>query len=248
MSRVSFSANPQQESLYRKALLRERAWFVCTSMTAYLPTPKDTVSACDDGRFRENVMGLQQAWRRIEVPFFRQAKLLHHAKVHPTYRCHVSVFGPEGKYRRPNQLFLRLRTSRDKRLATEALAHELVHLFLAEFCAAKRCSYAEREGLVDAILASALFRQFFPQYRIQSVGRVPYRLLPTVLSPVIRQEQSKSARNPVVTIKKTVAQEQVKPAATDIPHESEKEPAKLAKRSTPRTKKPATKKTVDKGS
>ena len=117
----------------------------------------------------------------IEKDYFKEVKKFRHKKLRLIYECHVSRFGPEGKYTRPNMLFIRLRTKRDKKRVIETIGHELLHLLFADLFESKKLNYSEREGIVDALILQSDFVNVFPQYEKQSIGKVRKKLLESIL-------------------------------------------------------------------
>lgn len=81
----------------------------------------------------------------------------------------------------PNTLFVRLRTKQDRQIAVETVGHELLHLLFADIFKSKKLDYAEREGVIDALMLQSDLANIFPNYRKQSIGRVRKKLLGYIL-------------------------------------------------------------------
>ena len=130
---------------------------------------------------KRKIAQLQKTWREIEADYFRRVKKFHHKRILTKYICHISRFGPEGKYCRPNLIFIRLRTKRDEKRAFETISHELLHLFFADFFESKKLNYAEREGMVDALILETDLVKLFPKYKKQSIGKIRRVLFKSIL-------------------------------------------------------------------
>lgn len=184
MPSVIFSHTKTQEKEYLIDLLAERKWFERRQFPVFLPHDKVDIKKEVSGKnklLKQKITQLQKAWREIEAEYFQIVKKFHHKKLLSKYRCHISRFGPEGECRRPNLLLVRLRTQRDKRRAIETIGHELLHLLFADFSKSKKLNYAEREGMIDALILETDLVKLFPQYERQSIGKVRRRLLKSIL-------------------------------------------------------------------
>ena len=184
MPSVIFSHTKTQEKEYLNQLLEERRWFKRKQFFVFLPKNKMDIKQKilrKDVLLKQKIAQLQKTWRKIEKNYFDVVKKFHHKKLFPKYRCHISRFGPEGKYRRPNQLFVRLRTKHDEKRAIETIGHELLHLLFADFFEAKKLNYSKREGMIDALILQSGLANIFPHYVKQSIGKVHQKLLKSIL-------------------------------------------------------------------
>lgn len=184
MPLVIFSHTKIQENEYLKQLLKEKEWFEREQFSVFLPKNKANIEqeiVRKNELLKQKIAQLQKTWRNIEKNYFDTAKQLHYKKLLPKYTCHISRFGPEGKYCRPNQFFVRLRTKRDERRAIETIGHELLHLLFAEFFEANKLNYSEREGMVDALILQSDLSKLFPKYQKQSIGKVRQKILKSIL-------------------------------------------------------------------
>ena len=183
MLSVIFSHKKTQEREHLRQLFAERAWFARQNFFVFLPSQQaDVEKEIEKNKLpREELWWLNQEWKKVEPDFFRVIKKFKHKKLLPKYYCHVSRFGPEGKYFRPNKLIVRLRTKRDRFRVTETIGHELIHLILGDFFALKKLSYAEREGMVDALVLHSDLAGLFPEYQKQSIGKIRPKLLQSIL-------------------------------------------------------------------
>lgn len=186
MPKIYFSSTKIRERKYLSELLKEKRWFKDANFTnVFLPKDKNEAELVVVRRRPEllkNKIGkLEKSWKKIEPEFFRAVKSFERKKILNKYQCHVSQFGPEGKYRRPNFLFVRLRTKKDEKRVLETIAHELLHLLFADFLESKKATYPEREGLIDALIIQSEIKKIFPYYKIQSVGKINQELLKEIL-------------------------------------------------------------------
>ncbi|MBI3291041.1 hypothetical protein HYZ76_02035 [Candidatus Falkowbacteria bacterium] len=120
----------------------------------------------------ERIIYLRKEWKKIEKDYFKVVKRFKHKRLLSNYKFHVSNFGPEGQYRRPNLLFVRLRIKKDEKRAIETIGHEILHLLFADFFESKKLSYAEREGMVDSLILETDLVKLFPKYERQTIGKV----------------------------------------------------------------------------
>lgn len=186
MPKIYFSSTKVRERKYLLELLEEKKWFKDTNfINVFLPKDKKEVELIIARRRPEllkNKIGkLEKSWKKIEPEFFKAVKSFKRKKLLDKYQCHVSQFGPEGKYRRPNFLFVRLRTKKDGKLVLETIAHELIHLLVADFLELKKTAYPEREWIIDTLITQSGLKKIFPHYKIQSVGKINQKLLKEIL-------------------------------------------------------------------
>jgi len=184
MSQVIFSHKKKVEKEYLNQLLEEKEWFKSENFDVFLQKNKDSIEKelrMKHDLLSKKIIFLRKEWRKIEKEYFKAVKKFRHKKIHPIYECHVSRFGPEGKYTRPNFLFVRLRTNRDKQRVMETIGHELLHLLFADIFESKKLTYAEREGMVDVLILQSDLVNIFPQYKKQSIGKVRRKLLESIL-------------------------------------------------------------------
>ncbi len=183
MPRVYFSHSLSKERRHIIGLLHEKAWFERQHFSVYLPK-NTSVKLSGKTELREKMARVQARWKVIERDFFNTISTFSHTKIVSSYVCHVSRYGPEGRYGAPNIVFLRLRSRLDEKKSIECVGHELLHLILHQFCQAKRLGYREREGLVDSIILESGLAHLFPGYQRQSVGKITKRIVREVIEPV----------------------------------------------------------------
>lgn len=184
MSSVIFSHIKAQEKEYLNQLLKEKEWFERKNFPVFLPKDKNEIEKeirRKKGPSNERIIWLKKEWKKIEKGYFKTVKKFKHKKLLSIYKCHVSRFGPEGKYTRPNMLFVRLRPEQDKKRILETIGHELLHLMFANFFESKKLNYPEREGMIDTLILQSNLAHIFPQYGKQSIGKVRQKLLKSIL-------------------------------------------------------------------
>ena len=184
MAQVIFSHRKTREREYLNQLFEEEKWFESENFDVFLPKNKDSVEKKirkKHDSLSKKIIWLKKEWRKIEEDYFKVVKKFKHKQLHSIYECHVSRFGPEGKYMRPNILFIRLRTRSDRQRVVETIGHELLHLLFVDIFESKKLNYAEREGMVDALILQSDLVSVFPQYKKQSIGKVRKKLLESIL-------------------------------------------------------------------
>lgn len=185
MPSVIFSHIKTQEKEYLNQLFEEKWWFEHENFSAFVPKNKDEIEneiRRKKESLNERIIRLKKEWKKLEKDYFQIVGKFQHKKLLSSYKCHISCFGPEGKYCRPNLLFVRLRTKNDKKRAIETIGHELLHLLFANFFESKKLNYPEREGMIDALILQSDLVHIFPQYEKQSIGRVRQKLLKSILA------------------------------------------------------------------
>ena len=184
MPTVIFSHTKTQEKEYLNQLLKEKKWFERKNFPAFLPKNKKGIEN-EIGRKNEplnkKIIWLRKKWGKIEKDYFQIIEGLQYRKPLSNYKFHASRFGPEGKYGPSNLLFVRLRIKKDERRAVETIGHELLHLLFSDLFNSKKLNYAEREGMVDALILETDLRKLFPKYERQSIGKMRRSLLKSIL-------------------------------------------------------------------
>ena len=184
MPSVIFSHTKAKEKEYLEQLFKEKGWFKRKKFSVFLPPSKIDAKQeilRKNELLKQKITQLQKAWRKIEKDYFDIVKTFYHKKLLPKYKCHISRFGPEGKYCRPNLLFVRLRTKLDKKRVIETIGHEILHLLFADFFETKKLNYSEREGMIDALILQSDLFNLFPTYQKQSIGKLRPKLLNSIL-------------------------------------------------------------------
>ena len=184
MPTVIFSHTKAQEREYLTDFLKEKWWFERRQFPVFLPrniTAIEKEVSKKDERLQRKTAQLRNAWRKIEAEYFQTVRRFNHYKKRKRMLNAKSRFGTEGWSHRPNLLLVRLRTQRDNKRAIETIGHELLHLFFIDFSKSKKLTYAEREGMVDALMLETDLAKLFPKYERQSIGKVRRRLLKSIL-------------------------------------------------------------------
>lgn len=105
MSSVIFSHKKPREKEYLNQLLGEREWFESEKFDVFLPKNKDSIKKAivnKNKSLSKKIIWLEKEWKKIERDYFKIVKNFQHKKFLLHYKCHVSHFGPEGKYTRPD--------------------------------------------------------------------------------------------------------------------------------------------------
>jgi len=184
MSSIIFRHTEKKEIEYLDQLFEEKEWFESHNFPVFLPPDKKNIK---EAIFREKtglnkkISQLKKDWGKIEKEYFETIKKFKHKKLLKKYMCHISYFGPEGKYCPPNLLFVRLHTKQDENTALETVAHELLHLIFMNYFESRNLDYAEREGMIDAIILESDLNLIFPSYQKQTVGKIREELLKSIL-------------------------------------------------------------------
>jgi hypothetical protein len=182
MSLLSFSRSRALEKRLLSQLAKEADWFRKEHFPVTLP-PRNGVKKerVTDLVLDARLHRVGSRWRALEPAFGICIKKFQKSRYRSHYRCHVSRFGPEGMYEAPDILYLRLGSKRDESRACETIAHELLHLQFDGYFHRNKLSYAEREGMVDALVLQSNLKRLFPNYTKQSIGRPRPILLKAIL-------------------------------------------------------------------
>jgi len=108
-------------------------------------------------------------WQKVENNFF---KILNNfnLNVRDKYFCHISLYGPEGQFKYPNTINLRIKSNKDIKNANETIAHELIHLLIYNKVKKLKLNYQQTEGVVDLFFTETKLRTIFPKYKLESVA------------------------------------------------------------------------------
>ncbi len=169
MPKVVFDHNETDEIEYLQNLEQERDWFVENDFPAVLPDENTKpAESYQQNRtvIEQRLPEVEDSWSQLADNFFAAlAKTIN--LPNQTYECHLSFFGPEGKYHRPNYLFVRANPTDTVSSILETIAHELIHLAVANDATQQNLDYAAKEKLVDDIMTSPELKKIFPNYRSQ---------------------------------------------------------------------------------
>ncbi len=116
-----------------------------------------------------NVLKVKNSWQRTEPKFFSTIKDLD-IEVSGGYVCNISLYGPEGRFKLPNIIDLRIASSKDVKDANETIAHELIHLMINSKAKKLKLNYQEVEGVVDMFFTDTNLSNIFQKYKLQSIA------------------------------------------------------------------------------
>ena len=108
-------------------------------------------------------------WQKIEQAFFNALDNFTF-NVRDKYICYVSLYGPEGQFKYPDTVNLRISNAKDIEEANEIIAHELIHLLIYSKAKKLGLDYKQTEGIVDLFLTETKLKAIFPRYGLQSVA------------------------------------------------------------------------------
>ncbi len=185
MKSIKFDISNKRELAYIQELLVDKPWFDRKNFPIFWPKQTQEI-AKEVNRVKptiEKAVAIQERkWRAIEKDYIAQVSQFRHAKLATKYICHISYFGPEGRYKCPDTLNIRLRTAADKKRAIETIGHELLHLLFNDYFEKNKCSYREREWLVDNLILKSSLINLFPHYTAQEMGKPKPKLLASILN------------------------------------------------------------------
>ncbi len=108
-------------------------------------------------------------WQKIENPFFNiLSDFIFNIK--DKYICHISLYGPEGQFKYPNIVNLRVKTNKDIKDANEIIVHELIHLLIYNKAKKLKLNYPQTEGVVDLFFTETKLKTLFPRYELQRIA------------------------------------------------------------------------------
>ncbi len=183
MPQVIFSHTKRQEKKYLTQLFAEKKWFEQENFPAFIPSSINDIEQEITKRnesIKIKTRLAEKHWQKIEREYFQIVGTFQNGKIQRRYLCHTSNFGPQGKYSPPNRLTIRLRKKRDEKYALETVGHELLHLVLADLFDSKKLNYAEREGMVDALILETDLVKLFPDYEKQTIGKLNQALFKSI--------------------------------------------------------------------
>lgn len=108
-------------------------------------------------------------WRKIENNFFNISDSFNF-KIKDKYFCYISLYGPEGQFKYPDIVNLRVSNNEDIKNANETIAHEIIHLVIYNKIKKLKLNYPQTEGVVDLFFTETKLKIIFPKYKIQSVS------------------------------------------------------------------------------
>ncbi len=112
---------------------------------------------------------VKKNWQKIEKEFFNSLSSFNF-EIKDKYICHISLYGPEGQFKYPNIVNLRVKNNKDIKNANETIAHELIHLLIYNKAKKLKLNYQQTEGMVDLFFPDTKLKTIFPKYKLQSMG------------------------------------------------------------------------------
>lgn len=108
-------------------------------------------------------------WQKIERTFFNALDNFTF-NIRDKYICYVSLYGPEGQFKYPNTVNLRMSDVKDTERANKTIAHELIHLLIYNKAKKLKLDYKQTEGVVDLFFTKTKLKTIFPRYKLQSAA------------------------------------------------------------------------------
>lgn len=108
-------------------------------------------------------------WQKIEKEFFNILNSFN-LKIKDKYICHISLYGPDGQFKYPNVINLRIKNNKDIKNANGTIAHELIHLLIYNKVKKLKLNYQQTEGMVDLFFTETKLKTIFLKYKLQSIG------------------------------------------------------------------------------
>ena len=119
--------------------------------------------------YDEKVKIAKSEWEKIETRFFDVLEK-YNLKIKNKYLCYVSLYGPEGQFKYPNIIDLRINSQSDIGQMNETIAHELIHLIILRKAEKLKLNYKKIEGFVDMFFKKTDLKNLFPNYKLQSIA------------------------------------------------------------------------------
>lgn len=108
-------------------------------------------------------------WQKIEQMFFSALDDFT-LNIRDKYICYISLYGPEGQFKYPDTINLRISNIKDIKEANETIVHELIHLLIYNKAKKLKLNYKQTEGVVDLFFTETKLKAIFPQYKLQSMA------------------------------------------------------------------------------
>ncbi|MBL7053175.1 MAG: hypothetical protein ISS02_00720 [Candidatus Portnoybacteria bacterium] len=119
--------------------------------------------------YDEKVKIAKNEWKKIEMRFF-DVLGKYNLKIKKKYLCYISLYGPEGQFKYPNIIDLRINNKPDIREINETIVHELIHLIILRKAERLKLDYKKTEGIVDLFFKKTELKNIFPDYKLQSIA------------------------------------------------------------------------------
>ena len=119
--------------------------------------------------YEKKIKIVKREWEKIETRFFDVLKK-HNLKTKDKYLCYISLYCPEGQFKYPNIIDLRVSKESDIKRVNETIAHELIHLMILRRAEKLKLSYKKTEGIVDLFFKKTDLKDLFPDYKLQNIA------------------------------------------------------------------------------
>jgi len=120
-------------------------------------------------------------WEKIETRFFDVLKK-HNLKIKDKYLCYISLYGPEGQFKYPNVIDLRISNKSDVKQINETIAHELIHLIILRRVEKLKSDYKQTEGIVDLFFKETELKDIFSDYKLQNIAEHNNKIFDKVIN------------------------------------------------------------------
>jgi len=119
--------------------------------------------------YSKKVKVVKNNWNEIETDFFNILEDCNR-KIRDEYSCYISLYGPEGQFKYPDIIDLRISKQLDTHRANETIAHELIHLVILRKTEKLGLDYKQTEGVVDLFFKKTGLKKLFPDYKLQNIA------------------------------------------------------------------------------
>ncbi|MDD4358447.1 MAG: hypothetical protein PHY30_01370 [Candidatus Pacebacteria bacterium] len=135
----------------------------------------------DRNNYLSKIKIVKTNWRKIEKEFFVILDNFN-LKTKNKYYCCTSLYKPEGQFKYPDIINLRIANSRDIKGANEIIAHEIIHLAIYDKIKNSKLNYQQIEGIVDMFFTKTQLKDIFPKYNLQSIAIHDKKLFQKVIN------------------------------------------------------------------
>jgi len=112
---------------------------------------------------------IKNNWQKIGQEIFNILNGFN-LNIREKYICYISLYGPDGQFKYPNIVNLRVKNNKDIKNANETIIHELIHLLIYNKAKKLKLNYKQTEGVVDLFFTETKLKTIFPQYKLQSIA------------------------------------------------------------------------------
>ncbi len=123
----------------------------------------------DKNKYQSRQNKIKNNWQKTEQLFFNVLDNFNF-KTKNKYICYISLYGPEGQFKYPNIINLRVDNNKDVKGANETIAHELIHLLVYNKAKKLKLNYEQIEGVVDLFFTETKLKTVFPRYGLQNIA------------------------------------------------------------------------------